>query len=111
MAELPSDIVSYLHHLASTQRKPAWMRSTGREQAAQCRRPPDSLWPDGPDRGKQVGDQVYFLEGLFPLESERLILPAIQTDSGLPADLHIFILRMAITCSFLMLPNRSCNRD
>ena len=89
MADLPSDIVSYLHHLASTQRKPAWMKIDREGGLLSAGGHLTAYGLLDLIVGKQVGDQVYFLEGLFPLESERLILPAIQTDSGLPADLHM----------------------
>lgn len=41
-------------------------------------------------KGENVGQQVFFLEGLLPLDNVPLFLPCIQTTDGLCADLHIF---------------------
>lgn len=40
--------------------------------------------------GEAVGEKVTFLDGFFPLDEETLFLACIQTDSGIPADVHIF---------------------
>jgi signal transduction histidine kinase len=40
--------------------------------------------------GDAIGEQIYFLEGLFPLDQELIVLPCLHTDSGRPADIHLF---------------------
>ncbi|MEI2583186.1 hypothetical protein [Scytonema sp. PRP1] len=40
--------------------------------------------------GKKVGQQVFFLEGLLPLDDFPLFLPCIKTEYSICADLHIF---------------------
>ncbi|QQS49241.1 MAG: HAMP domain-containing histidine kinase [Acidobacteriota bacterium] len=89
MADLPTEIGAYLHQLASLRRRPAWMLidSEGRLVRAGGDLTAYGLHDLTP--GKPVAEQIFFLEGIFPLDSERLILPALQTDSGLPADIHL----------------------
>src|SRR5919106_2957907 len=40
-------------------------------------------------KGLPVGEQVVFLEGLLPLQDSPLLLPCVETGSGLFADIHI----------------------
>ncbi len=41
-------------------------------------------------KGKPIGTQVYFLEGLLPLAGESLVVPCVETDPGVFLDIHIF---------------------
>lgn len=41
-------------------------------------------------RGEDIRQQVFFLEGLLPLEDIPLFLPCMKTDDGIYADLHLF---------------------
>ncbi|MGH9843139.1 MAG: sensor histidine kinase [Blastocatellia bacterium] len=90
MAELPGAIREFLNKLAFTHSQPAylfvdrnanlmgWGGSTAAYGLADLR------------AGEPVGEQIYFLEGLFPLDDDGLSLPFIHTPSGRPADLHLF---------------------
>jgi hypothetical protein len=40
--------------------------------------------------GENVGQQIFFLEGLLPLDGFPLFLPRMKTDYGLCADVHLF---------------------
>ncbi len=40
--------------------------------------------------GNYVGEQVFFLEGLLPLDDCDLFLSCVQTEYGICADIHIF---------------------
>ncbi|WP_017316858.1 hypothetical protein [Mastigocladopsis repens] len=40
--------------------------------------------------GKKVAQQIFFLEGLLPLNDFPLFLPCIRTEYGICADIHIF---------------------
>src|SRR4030095_8559106 len=44
----------------------------------------------GLQKGLRFREQVIFLEGLFPLQDPPLLLPCVETGSGLFADIHIF---------------------
>ncbi|BAZ49975.1 hypothetical protein NIES4103_25880 [Nostoc sp. NIES-4103] len=41
-------------------------------------------------KGENVGEQVFFLEGLLPLDDIPLFLPLIKTEYGICTDIHIF---------------------
>ena len=41
-------------------------------------------------KGEYVGEQVYFLEGLLPLDDVPMFLPCIKVANGLSADVHLF---------------------
>lgn len=42
------------------------------------------------ERGGPVGEQVYFLEGMLPLDKSPTSLPYVKTESGLVADIYMF---------------------
>jgi hypothetical protein len=37
-----------------------------------------------------IGQQVFFLEGLLPLDDSPLFLPRLKTEDGVCADIHLF---------------------
>jgi hypothetical protein len=39
---------------------------------------------------ENVGQQIFFLEGLLPLDDSPLFLPQVKTEEGICADVHIF---------------------
>ncbi len=41
-------------------------------------------------KGENVGEQVFFLEGLLPLDDTYLFLPLIKIEHGICIDIHIF---------------------
>lgn len=41
-------------------------------------------------KGTNVGEQIFFLEGLLPLDDFPLFLPRMKTEYGICADVHIF---------------------
>lgn len=41
-------------------------------------------------KGERVQQQIFFLEGLLPLEDFPLFLPRLKTEDGICADVHIF---------------------
>ncbi len=41
-------------------------------------------------KSKWVEEQVFFLEGLLPLDNGNLFLPCVQTEYGLCADIYVF---------------------
>ncbi len=90
MAELPVSVHTYLSRLAAEHRSPAYLltnedgllRAWGGELAA--------YGISDLSAGELASQQIFFLEGLLPLAGEGLILPCMQTESGRPADLHLF---------------------
>ena len=41
-------------------------------------------------KGTNVGEHIFFLEGLLPLDDLPLFLPRMKTEYGICADVHIF---------------------
>ncbi|MBW4645753.1 MAG: hypothetical protein KME23_22660 [Goleter apudmare HA4340-LM2] len=41
-------------------------------------------------KGGYIGEQVFFLEGILPLDDVPLFLPCMKTEYGMCADVHIF---------------------
>jgi hypothetical protein len=41
-------------------------------------------------KGQNIGQQIFFLEGLLPLDNFPLFLACVKTEQGFCADLHIF---------------------
>ncbi|MBE9211135.1 hypothetical protein IQ247_00120 [Plectonema cf. radiosum LEGE 06105] len=41
-------------------------------------------------QGENASQQIFFLEGLLPLDDFPLFLPCIQTNNGICADVHLF---------------------
>ncbi|MFQ4145192.1 hypothetical protein [Chlorogloeopsis sp. ULAP02] len=41
-------------------------------------------------KGEDIGQQIFFLEGLLPLDDFPLFLPRMKTEDGICADVHIF---------------------
>lgn len=90
MAELPDFVCAYLYGLTSGERSPAYLlvdldghlTSWGGAVAA--------YGLSNLQAGESVVEQVYFLEGLLPLNGQEMVLSCMQTDSGRPADLHLF---------------------
>ncbi|MGI8503353.1 MAG: hypothetical protein ACR2LR_19800 [Hassallia sp.] len=41
-------------------------------------------------KGANIGEQIFFLEGLLPLDDFPLFLPRMKTEYGICADVHIF---------------------
>jgi len=41
-------------------------------------------------QGEDASQQIFFLEGLLPLEDFPLFLPCIKTEPGVCADMHLF---------------------
>lgn len=41
-------------------------------------------------KGVNVSQQIFFLEGLLPLDDSPIFIPRVKTDEGICADLHLF---------------------
>ena len=90
MAELPAAVRDYLNRLASEQRSPAYLLSDRQGRLVEWGGAVELYGISNLQSGNPIGEQVFFLEGLLPLENDGMILPCLQTDSGRPADLHLF---------------------
>ncbi len=90
MVELPSAVRDYLNHVASEQRSPAYLMSDHEGRLVEWGGGIVQYGISNLQPGAPIGQQVFFLEGLLPLVNDGMILPCLRTDSGRPADLHLF---------------------
>ncbi len=90
MGQLPASVLAYLSRLAADQRSPAFVLTDHESRVREWGGALSNYGIENLQTGEPVGEQVFFLEGLLPLSGEGLILPCMQTDSGRPADLHLF---------------------
>ncbi len=101
MSNLPASVLDYLNRLASEQRSPAYFLSDRQGILVDWGGRTTLYGVSNLQAGLPAGEQVFFLEGLLPLETEGLTLPCLQTDSGRPADLHLFQTREG-DCALLL---------
>ena len=90
MGQLPASVLAYLSRLAADQRSPAFVLTDRESCVREWGGALGNYGIENLQAGEPVGEQVFFLEGLLPLSGEGLILPCMQTESGRPADLHLF---------------------
>jgi hypothetical protein len=90
MKELPPPVSEYLNQLASRQRSPAYLLSDSDGRLVEWGGALEIYGISNLQSGKPIGEQVFFLEGLLPLENDGMILPCLQPDAGRPAELHLF---------------------
>lgn len=90
MAELPFSIRAYLNRLAIGERSPAFLLADQQGNLLDWGGEIGAYGISDLRAAEPVGEQVFFLEGLFPLAGQELILPCLQIDQGRPADVHLF---------------------
>ena len=90
MAELPDPVSTYLFGLTTGERSPAFLLVNPSGHLLYWGGDISAYGISGLSAGQAVGEQVFFLEGLFPLAGQELVLSCMQTDNGRPADVHLF---------------------
>jgi len=91
MVELPGAIREFLNNLAFTHTQPAYLFVDRDANLTSWGGSTEAYGLANLRAGEPVGEQVYFLEGLFPLDDDDgLSLPFIHTPSGRPVDLYLF---------------------
>jgi hypothetical protein len=89
MTELPVSVRDYLSELAFTESRPAYLLVDSEGNLARCGGDLTAYGLQGLTCGVPVGEQVHFLEGLFPLGDKGMTLPFLHTEAGRMADLHL----------------------
>jgi signal transduction histidine kinase len=89
MAELPGAVRDFLNNLSFRHSLPAYLFVDAEARLRGWGGATEAYGLVNLRTGEPVGQQAFFLEGLFPLY-ERLSLPFVHTPSGRPADLHLF---------------------
>ncbi len=89
MMRLPSELADYLAEYSLQARNPAYL-VVGKNERLEDFRGELALYGIGAvETGSAVLDQIPFLEGLLPLKHSPLVLPSVQIDRGIYADIHI----------------------
>ena len=89
MRDLPPPVLEYLRTLIVDNRSLAYLQIDKRGCLSNWGGNLAAYGMTGLRKGLPVGEQVVFLEGLFPLQDSPLLLPCVETGSGLFADIHI----------------------
>jgi signal transduction histidine kinase len=90
MSELPAPVINYLNSLASEHRKPAYLLINPEGRLLEWGGQTEAYGISDLRVGDPIGEQVFFLEGLFPLGDGKMVLSCVQTEAGRAADLHLF---------------------
>jgi PAS domain S-box-containing protein len=90
MRDLPPPVLEYLRTLIVENRSLAYLQIDKGGCLSNWGGNLAAYGMTGLHKGLPVREQVVFLEGLFPLQDPPLLLPCVETGSGLFADIHIF---------------------
>ncbi|HEX8144790.1 MAG TPA: PAS domain S-box protein [Pyrinomonadaceae bacterium] len=90
MPSLPSPISEFMLKLNIDTRSPAFLLVRKDGLLSDWGGDLTSYGIEGLIKDQPVGEQVFFLEGMLPLDSSPLFLPYMKTDSGLSADIYLF---------------------
>lgn len=90
MLYLPSPVVNYLHSLTIENRSPAYLFVTKNGRLSRWGGKLSLYGFTNLQQAEYVEEQVLFLAGLLPLDGYPIILPCIEMQSGIFADVHMF---------------------
>ncbi|MBD1888933.1 adenylate/guanylate cyclase domain-containing protein [Coleofasciculus sp. FACHB-SPT9] len=89
MLDLPSPILNYIHTLAVENRSPAYLLVEKDGRLSDWGGKLEAYGVNDLQKGEYIGKQVFFLEGLFPLNGSPICIPCMKTEYGLSADVHL----------------------
>jgi|GEM_PF-1463011 len=90
MPGLPSSISEFMLKLVSDTRSPAFLLVANDGRLSEWGGELAVYGIEDLRRDQPVGQQVFFLEGMLPLDTSPMFLPYVKTDSGLSADVYLF---------------------
>jgi hypothetical protein len=90
MLDIPADVVVYIINLLVESRSLAYMLVTKDGCLADWGGKLTVYGVTNLRKGENIKEQVFFLEGLLPLDNYPLFLPCMKTEDGLCADVHLF---------------------
>ena len=90
MPSLPSPISEFMLKLNMDTRSPAFLLVRNDGRLSEWGGDLAAYGIEGLLKDQAVGEQVFFLEGMLPLDASPLFLPYMKTDSGLSADIYLF---------------------
>jgi PAS domain S-box-containing protein len=86
----PEPITERLLAVMASERSPAYLGVDARGVLRELGGPLRDYGLGRLELGSSAAGQVFFLEGLLPLEGPAIFLPCLKTEEGLTADVHIF---------------------
>ena len=90
MIEIPTDITEYIISFMIENRSLAYLLSN-KEACLSAWGGKLSIYGiTNLQKGENIGQQVFFLEGLLPLDDFPLFLPCVKIEEGICADVHLF---------------------
>ena len=90
MIEIPTDIIKYIINFVVENRSLAYLLINKEARLSAWGGQLSIYGITNLQQGKDIGQQVFFLEGLLPLDDFPLFLPCMKTEEGICADVHLF---------------------
>jgi class 3 adenylate cyclase len=90
MLDLPRPVLDYIHTLIIESRSPAYLLIEKNGRLSDWGGNLVAYGITDLQKGQYVEERLFFLQGLLPLDDSPMVLPRIQTEYGLCADIHIF---------------------
>jgi PAS domain S-box-containing protein len=90
MPGLPSSVSEFMLKLVADTRTPAFLLVANDGRLSEWGGDLAAYGIEDLRRDQPVGEQVFFLEGMLPLDTSPMFLPYVKTDSGLSADVYLF---------------------
>lgn len=90
MLDIPAPIINYLFNFIIDNRSLAYLLVSKNGCLSAWGGKLSAYGVTNLQQGENVKQQVFFLEGLLPLDDSPLFLPCLKTEYGICADVHIF---------------------
>ncbi len=90
MIEIPTDVIDYIINFMIDNRSLAYLLINKEACLFDWGGQLSIYGITNLQKGKDIGQQVFFLEGLLPLDDFPLFLPCVKTEQGISADVHLF---------------------
>jgi hypothetical protein len=90
MLNIPTPIIAYLIALMLENRSLAYLLVTKDGSLSAWGGKLADYGVTNLEKGLNIGQQIFFLEGLLPLDEFPLFLPRLKTEEGICADVHVF---------------------
>ncbi|NJO41369.1 MAG: adenylate/guanylate cyclase domain-containing protein [Cyanobacteria bacterium CRU_2_1] len=90
MLTLPAPVLNYLFTTTIANRSPAYLFISKDGHLQDWGGKLSTYGVTNLQRGEAINSQVFFLEGLLPLNETELFLPRMKTNDGLCADVYLF---------------------
>ncbi|MCP4345279.1 MAG: adenylate/guanylate cyclase domain-containing protein [Desulfobacterales bacterium] len=101
MKDLASPVFEYIYDLTMKDRSPGFVLLDRNNCIQDWGGNLDIYGITSLEKGDRIEDRVFILDGLFPLDDDRMQLPCVEMETGVPADIHIFSRQEGIWVLFL----------